>query len=140
MSRVNAALAGVEAEVVRSDVLDGVDGALDVIVANPPYLRDPLHRRYRDGGGRFGEELALRILEQSLERLSPRGTLLLYTGAPIIDGRDFFHEQALPLLRERGARHTYYEIDPDVFGEELELEVNAGVERFAAVALCARLP
>ena len=37
--------------------------------------------------------------------------------------------------RLRGTRHDYRELDPDVFGEELERPAYAQVERIAVVAL-----
>jgi methylase of polypeptide subunit release factors len=137
-ARVNAALAGVEVELVESDVLAGVSGAVDLAIANPPYLRDDLQRQYRDGGGVHGEGLALRIVREALERLEPGGTLLLYTGAPIVAGCDYFLERARPLVAARGAKLDYVELDPDVFGEELDNHPE--VERFAAVGLVARVP
>lgn len=139
-SRANAALNEVNVETVQSDILRQVHGAIDVVVANPPYLRDPLQRQYRDGGGAHGEGLAVRIVEEALARLEPHGTLLLYTGAPIVDGQDEFLKQVRPLLMQRGAVFDYFEIDPDVFGEELTLQQNSDVDRFAAVALKAVVP
>jgi release factor glutamine methyltransferase len=132
----NATLNGAHhATVVSSDILAGVEGTPDLVVANPPYLRDPLGRTYRDGGGSFGEALALRIVQESLARLTPGGTLLLYTGAAIVDGVDTFFEAATPLLRRAKAEVRYEEIDPDVFGEELSLPHYAAVDRIAAVLL-----
>jgi len=139
-ARINALLAGCEVNLVESNVLESVHGRIDTIVANPPYLQDSLGRQYRHGGGSHGEALGLRIVEQAVESLRPNGVLLLYTGAPIIAGRDSFWEQAKPILARRHARTHYSEIDPDIFGEELELPANEGVERFAAVGLCARMP
>jgi len=140
LTRVNAALSRTEAEVVQSDVLDSVAGPIDAVVSNPPYLRDDAQRLYRDGGGSYGEALGVRILRAALARLEPRGTVLIYTGSAIVEGRDCFLEQAKPLLEERGARYSYFELDPDVFGEELDLLPYASVDRLAAVALCARVP
>jgi hypothetical protein len=56
--------------------------------------------------------------------------MLLYSGAAIVDGRDGLKTalEALP-----GAAVRYAEIDPDVFGEELDKPPYAGVERIAAV-------
>ena len=140
-ARVNAALAGVSnVEIVRSDVLAQVEGDMDLVVANPPYMRDDLGRVYRDGGGDHGERLSLRILSESLERLAPGGMLLLYTGAAIVDGHDVFLRAATPLLTRSGATFQYEEIDPDVFGEELEKPGYAAVERIAAVVLTATRP
>jgi release factor glutamine methyltransferase len=139
-ARVNAALAGVAAEVVESDVLAGVRGTIDRVIANPPYLRDDAGRLYRDGGGAYGEALAVRIVRESLARLAPGGSLVLYTGAAIVDGEDTFLRLAGAACREAGARFTYEELDPDVFGEELGRPAYADVERIAAVALVATRP
>ena len=41
------------------------------------------------------------------------------------------------LLRQAGVAFIYREIDPDVFGEELDAPAYANAERIAAVALVA---
>lgn len=137
---VNADLASVPAQLVKSDVLAGVDDPFDVVIANPPYMLDASGRTYRDGGGELGEGLAIRIVREALERLQRPGTLILYTGAAIVDGVDVFRRQVVPLCREAAAAFTYSEIDPDVFGEELDEPNYLNVERIAAVALVVRLP
>jgi release factor glutamine methyltransferase len=140
-SRVNAALAGLHAvEVVRSAVLAQVRGPIDFVVANPPYLRDDLQRTYRDGGGEFGEALSLRMLREAIDRLSSGGSLLIYTGAAIVDGQDVFLQGASPMLQEAAMRFEYEELDPDVFGEELANPAYAAVDRIAAVVLKATRP
>ena len=73
LTRVNAALAGVPVTAERSDLLTGVPGQFDLIVANPPYLNDPGERTYRHGGGPLGAGLSLAILDAALERLAPGG-------------------------------------------------------------------
>ena len=135
-AEVNASLAERPASLARSDVLDAVEGAPDLIVSNPPFMKDAGARTYREGGGAHGEALSLRILREAVARLVPGGTLLLYTGAPIVDGRDAFLQGARPLLGR--AAYTYEELDVDVFGEALEEPANAGVERIAAVGLRVR--
>lgn len=135
---VNARLVGREVERIESDVLTRVDGSFDLIVANPPYMRDEGARVYRDGGGRFGEALSLRIVREALSRLAPGGSLLLYTGTAVVAGEDVFHQAVHPLLSGYEAR--YEEIDPDVFGEELSRPGYERVERIAAIALCVRKP
>lgn len=133
-ARVNASLAGIEcAEFIHSDVLEAIVGPVDLIVANPPYLVDPHARLYRDGGADLGCALSIRIVRESLQRLAPGGRLILYTGAPIVAGRDIFFENVEALLV--GLRYDYTEIDPDVFGEELEQPAYAAVERIAVVSL-----
>ncbi len=139
-AHVNAALAGrTDVEIVKSDVLAAVDGAIDNVICNPPYLIDPAKRTYRDGGGAFGEGLALRVVSESLDRLSRGGTLVLYTGTAIVEGGDTFWKSISPLLSKVRGEIRYEEIDPDVFGEELDQPGYAKVERIAAVLLTVRL-
>ena len=143
LARVNAALAGLPgAEIIESDVLGSVEGEVDVALANPPYLVDDGARIYRHGGDELGSALSTRIVREAIARLSPGGRLLVYTGAPVVEGRDVFRAAVEPLLESAGARFTYAEIDPDVFGEELDRPVYAssGVERIAAVGLAATMP
>ena len=135
MARANAAGAGVAVQAVNSDLLSGVSGLFDLIVANPPYLVDPAERAYRHGGGPLGAGLSLEIFEAALGRLSPGGTLLLYTGAAIVRGRDPFRDAALARLPAEGFTWRYFEMDPDVFGEELEGGAYAEADRIAAVVL-----
>jgi len=138
LAAVNAELASVPAEVLESDVLHGVHGEFDLVIANPPYLLDDAQRTYRDGGGEYGEQLALRILRESIERLSamPKGgRLLLYTGAAVVRGQDTFLRSARKELSQPGVRHSYDELDPDVFSDELQRPAYADVERIAAVLL-----
>lgn len=133
---INAALAGItRLEYVHSDVLASVSGNFDLILSNPPYLADPDARLYRDGGGQLGCDLSERIVRESLPRLAPGGQLVLYTGAPIIGGEDVFWNVIQPLLKDVSARYEYNEIDPDVFGEELDNPGYSATERIAAVSL-----
>jgi len=139
LSSVNARLAGVADRVTahRSNLLGGVEGAFDLVIANPPYLLDPAERTYRHGGGSLGAGLSLAIIDAALDRLVPGGTLVLYTGVAIVDGHDAFHTDAAACLDACGANWAYREIDPDVFGEELTDGVYATADRIAAVLLTA---
>jgi release factor glutamine methyltransferase len=140
LARTNAILAGVdsECELLVSDVLAGLTGPIDVVIANPPYLVDPSARTYRHGGGMHGEELAIRIAREALERLEPKGKLVLYTGAAVVEGEDVFERAVRPLCESADVAWEYRELDPDVFGEEIELnDAYADVERIAAVGLVA---
>ena len=133
---INAALAGVgNLSVEPSDVLDGITGTFDLIVANPPYMLDASERTYRHGGGSLGAELSLRIVEQACERLSPGGSLLLYTGVAIVEGQDALLEAIRLRLGGPQWGWVYRELDPDVFGEQLLEPGYERVERIAAVAL-----
>jgi len=135
LTRVNAALGEVNVSAVDSDLLTSIPGAFDLIVSNPPYLVDPDARAYRHGGGRLGAGLSLAILDAALDRLAPGGTLLLYTGAAIVNGTDPFKDAAAARLGGSETSWTYEEIDPDVFGEELERGAYIATDRIAAVLL-----
>lgn len=132
----SAAAAGADnVRAAHSDLLNDTRGEFDLIVANPPYLLDPAKRSYRHGGGTSGEGLSLAILDQAIDRLAPGGTLVLYTGVAIFDGHDRFLEAADARLRDYPGRWAYRELDPDVFGEELDLPTYADADRIAAVLL-----
>ncbi|WEQ50927.1 class I SAM-dependent methyltransferase (plasmid) [Komagataeibacter oboediens] len=136
LARINAGLAGVGGIVAwQGDLLSGLSGEFDLIVSNPPYLPDPGCRLYRNGGGRLGEGLSLAIVRTAMERLTPGGTLLLYTGTAIIDGDNPFLRGVAALLDGRGFTWEATELDPDVFGEELENGPLSVAERIAVICL-----
>jgi methylase of polypeptide subunit release factors len=133
---INAALNAVpDVTIVYSDLFDRIAGSFDLIIANPPYLVDRLVRTYRHGGGVLGFELSLRIAAQGISRLAPGGRLLLYTGSAIVNGSDLFHAALLSDIAGRGVRVTYEEIDPDVFGEELEHPPYDRADRLAVIGV-----
>ncbi|MEQ1490021.1 MAG: class I SAM-dependent methyltransferase [Terricaulis sp.] len=120
---------------LNAGALEAVEGAIDCIIANPPYIADPAHRAYRDGGGMHGGELSLAWAREAAARLVSGGAFLLYTGSAIVGGEDEL-KAALGKALE-GFDVSYREIDPDVFGEELEREDYADVDRIAVVGLVA---
>lgn len=136
--RINARHAGVEAEIVESRSLDGVAGAFDLAIANPPYIMDEGSRTYRDGGGMLGARLSLDWTLDAARRLEPGGHMLLYTGVAIVDGRDGLREAMEGELPRLGCSLRYGEIDPDIFGEELDEPPYREVERIAAVGAVIR--
>jgi methylase of polypeptide subunit release factors len=141
MARLNAAAAALpNVTTVHSDLFANVGGKFDMIVANPPYLNDPLQRAYRHGGGELGSGLSVRIAQAAKDRLSPGGTLLLYTGSPIVGGEDRLLQAVAEDFAGCDLCWRYEEIDPDVFGEELETTAYNTVDRIAAVVLTARKP
>lgn len=141
LTEVNARIAGAaNIEAVNSNLLNHVDGQFDLIVANPPYLVDSEQRTYRHGGGDLGAAFSLAVVNEAIARLEPGGTLLLYTGVAMIASADPFRMRFEPLLRQAGFDWTYEEIDPDIFGEELDTEAYASADRIAAVFLRASAP
>ena len=138
---VNVRLAGVEdAELREADLYAGMRPGADLIIANPPYLVDPGRRAYRHGGGPFGAALSERIVSEGLPMLAPGGALLLYTGTVIVDGEDLFLSSMRPVLERARIDFRYAEIDPDVFGEELDNSAYDGAERIAVVSLVVQAP
>jgi methylase of polypeptide subunit release factors len=135
-ARINAALNGIaRVETVHSDLFANVAGTANLIISNPPYLVDPFARLYRHGGGALGFDLSLRIVEQGIERLAPGGRLFVYTGSAVIDGTQKLLQALYARLSNRGRSFTFEEIDPDVFGEELENPPYDRADRIAAVAI-----
>jgi methylase of polypeptide subunit release factors len=137
----NAVLAGFHAvEYSAGDLYAPLQGAFDLIVSNPPYLNDASKRAYRHGGGRWGEGLSERIVREGLDRLAPRGRLVLYTGVAIVDGEDPLLDALRGDLDQRGWPWRYRELDPDVFGEELDSEAYEAADRIAVTALVVERP
>lgn len=135
-ARVNAELSAVPNTCFRQgDLFEVLDEPADLIIANPPYLLDPEARLYRHGGGGLGSGLSTRIVVEGLPYLSAQGTLILYTGSPIVDSRDAFWESIASAVQTPNVRYEYAELDPDVFGEELDNPAYLQVDRIAAVAL-----
>ena len=137
-ARINALAAGIDAELVATDGLADVQGRIDVAIANPPYIIDPKGRTYRDGGDMHGGRLSLEMAREAADRLAPGGQLFLYTGSAIVDGRDELFEALEAAMAEAGCTLDYRELDPDVFGEELERPGYADVDRIAVVGAVAR--
>lgn len=137
LARANLSFAGRgdEDSFLHCDALAGVKTAPDIVIANPPYIIDAAHRAYRDGGGMHGAEVSLAWAKAAAEKLTSGGALLLYTGSAIVGGEDGFKSalhEALPNFEI-----TYCELDPDVFGEELDRADYADVERIAVVGAVA---
>lgn len=139
LAAANAEAAGVEAETLEGD-LAALDAAPDLIIANPPFIADAGGRTYRDGGGELGTGLSLAWAGAAMARLAEGGTMLLYTGSPIIAGEDRLLTALSEAVDEADGTLRYDELDPDIFGEEIDqpLYRDAGVERIAAVGAVIR--
>lgn len=135
-AEANAQLNGdPKVEFYHADILQGAPSGADLLIANPPFIMDEKNRKYRDGGESYGAEVALKIVEQSLEYIKPGGCLALYTGSCIVQGRDVFKDLLAARIPSTGFRLLYEEIDPDIFGEELALPPYHDVERIAAIGM-----
>lgn len=128
--------AGVPATLLSDDFFNIRDSLFNLIISNPPFIRDPDRRLYRDGGALLGLELSVRIVKHALGLLAPGGCLLLYTGVAMTN------DEKNPLLAELmphfscGNFHWFFEeIDPDIFSEELEQPGYERVNRIAAVGM-----
>lgn len=135
LTKINAQVAGVDVQLVKGNILDGLDGKFDLIIVNPPYMQDDSGRAYRDGGENLGLDLGLRIFNIAYEHLAPAGKLILYTGVAMTNASDPFLTTIAPLLSTKDCTWCYEEIDPDIFGEELERPLYAKAYRIAAVGL-----
>lgn len=128
--------ADIPATILYGDFFNIKNMEFDLIVSNPPYISDSAGRVYRDGGSHLGLDLSIRIVKHSLPLLAPGGRMLLYTGVAITANPNN------PLLTELNPRllgdefqWSYEEIDPDIFGEELERVEYSDANRIAAVGL-----
>ncbi|HWT72802.1 MAG TPA: class I SAM-dependent methyltransferase [Oxalicibacterium sp.] len=141
LAAVNATLAGTHnVRPCHGDLLKDAEGGFDLIISNPPYLADPGQRAYRDGGGDLGDGLSLAIIDAAIERLAPGGLLLMYTGVAFVDGAAPFLQKAAERLDHAAFRWHHEEIDPDVFGEELDEAAYAKADRIAALWLVGEKP
>lgn len=120
---------------LQAPSLEAVEAPIDCIIANPPYIADPAHRAYRDGGGMHGGELSVAWAREAAQRLDTGGAFLLYTGSAIVGGADALKMKLFDALE--GFDITCRELDPDVFGEELDRPDYADVERIAVLGLVA---
>jgi methylase of polypeptide subunit release factors len=132
-ARLAARHAGLELETAKAEGLAGAPEGLAVVLANPPYMAAS-SQTYRDGGDMHGARISVDWAQEALGKLAPGGRIILYTGSAILEGgRDELRGSLEALARAQGAAIAYSEIDPDVFGEELEREAYRDAERIAAV-------
>lgn len=134
LAAINARAANIIARCVETSALEGVEGAFDVVIANPPYLADEAKRLYRDGGDLHGARVSLEWAEAALPRLAPGGMFLLYTGSAILAGGEDPLRAALAELAPTHACTLHYEeIEKSVWREELARPAYEGVARIAVV-------
>jgi methylase of polypeptide subunit release factors len=138
LSSINAEHGGVEHRSVEATSPSDVPGNFDLIVTHPPFMIDRGRRAYRDGGDLYGGQLSLEWVLAGVEKLKPGGRLILHTGVSIVTGRDVLYDALRERLPAMGLEIDYRELDPDIFGEELDQQQYAEVERIAAVGLVIR--
>lgn len=135
-ARINAAFAGVA---IETSLEPGAASATDMTVAimNPPFVADDAKRVYRDGGGSLGAGLSIQWSLEAARRIAPGGRVLLYSGSAIVGGLDGL-ASAVRAGLPPDCTLRYFEIDPDIFGEELERQGYRDVERIAAIGAVIR--
>jgi methylase of polypeptide subunit release factors len=130
---LNAAADGLDIRFQQASGLPAAPATFDLIVSNPPYIAGDVGKTYRDGGEDYGTALALNWVRSSVGRLASGGRFVLYTGAPVVAGRDVVRDALTVLSAEQNLRLRYEELDPDVFGSSLRQDAYRSVERIAAV-------
>lgn len=132
-AHINARHNGVTVETREGSGIEPVGETPDLVIANPPFILDPSRRAYRDGGEKRGAAISLDWTLAAAARLAPGGRVLLYTGSAIVEGWDELAATLRERLAELGCSLRYTELDPDIFGEQLDEPGYEAVERIAAV-------
>ena len=112
LAAVNAALSGVSASAISfvlSDVLAAVEGDIDLLIANPPYLVDePGAVQGRRRSARPGARRAHRRGVAQSPATRGRSARALY-GTPIVAGENLLAERLRPLRAARESTWTWCE-------------------------------
>ncbi len=111
LARENATLNGVAADLIQTDLFQGISGRFELIACNPPYLSawDMAHlqkelafepARALDGGA-DGLTFYRRIAREALSHILPGGALLLEVGAGQADAvASLFDPAAVCIVRD----------------------------------------
>jgi methylase of polypeptide subunit release factors len=141
LASINAEHARVRHHLVQANRPGDLEGAYDLIVAHPPFMIDAQRRAYRDGGDLYGGQLSLDWALDGAALLAPAGWFVMHTGASIVRGKDVLFDALRSHLRTTELSLSYRELDPDIFGDELDNPCYADVDRIAAVgAVIERAP
>jgi methylase of polypeptide subunit release factors len=135
LAAINAEAAALKPQLLEADTLDELAEPADLIIANPPYMIDGARRAYRDGGGLLGMGLALDWAVAGASKLTAGAVMLLYSGSPVVEGTLVLAESLTERMGGSGCTITIEELDPDVFGEELDSPAYSEVERIAALGI-----
>lgn len=136
LASINAEHAGLQAQTARATTPTDLPDTFDLIVTHPPFMIDTESRAYRDGGDLYGARLSRDWVLAGASKLAPGGRLILHTGVSIVDGQDVLRPHLEEALPDLGCTLWYHELDPDIFGDELDNAAYADVERIAAVGAC----
>jgi SAM-dependent methyltransferase len=133
LASVNAEHAGVEHDTILVSRPAEVQGRFDLMVTHPPFMIDSEGRAYRDGGDLYGAALSRDWMVEGAGLLAPGGELIMHTGVSIVRGEDVLLSALRSDLPAVGFSLDYRELDPDIFGDELDKPAYADVDRIAAV-------
>jgi len=133
LASVNAEHAGVAHRLMEAAIPDELPGPFDLIVTHPPFLIDGARRTYRDGGALHGGQLSLDWAIACAARLTPAGRFIMHTGAAIVAGADVLLDALCSRLPPSDFALAYRELDPDIFGDELDNPGYHDVDRIAAI-------
>jgi len=72
-------------ECIHSDLFENIKDKYDIIIFNPPYLpedsREPKSSRKQTAGGKKGNEIILRFLQEAKNHLKQHGKIFLITSS-----------------------------------------------------------
>ncbi|MDQ3143698.1 MAG: methyltransferase [Pseudomonadota bacterium] len=132
---INARHNRVEVRTVEGSGVDPVEAPIELAISNPPFITDAAGRAYRDGGGMHGAALSLEWALATAAKLAPGGRMLLYTASAMVGGHDALQAALAARLSPTSFSLRYRELDPDIFGEQLDEPGYEDVERIAAVGI-----
>ena len=95
---------------VNSDLFENITGKYDLIIFNPPYLpedsKEPTNSKTATTGGKKGDEIILRFLEQAKKYLNKKGVIFLLASnlTPKIDFEKLGYK-----VKELGCERLFYE-------------------------------
>jgi hypothetical protein len=132
LASINAEAAGIR--LARSSVAPGPNRST-VRLGGDAF---PIHDRCRSSGlsrrwSLFGASLSLDWTIKGAALLSPQARLIMHTGVSKVGGRDVLLEALRERLPVGETELAYRELDPDIFGDELEQPQYWDVERIAVV-------
>lgn len=134
LASINAEHAGVKHRTIAVTNPQDIEEPTDLMVTHPPFMIDSERRAYRDGGDLYGGRLSLEWAVAGADLLRPGGRFIMHTGASIVGGQDVLREALEPRV-PAGCSLAYHELDPDIFGDELDTPAYRDVDRIAAVAV-----